>query len=370
MKILAGAILVAAITISEAPAQQSCKPEFPFRDGWWGGDGGYSVQLPNGGTLWFFDDSFVGTTKNKSRSGTTMVNSTIGLASCDQDGKFHVQYVWARKGTRHPAAVFPPVPKQWKYWPASGFTHGKDLYVALVMVKDRPDIEGPFNFETVGTRLARIRNVDRPFVQWTIDYFDLYRGKVLPGQAFVKHGGYFYLFSPTVTDDAQHSPTFLTRFPESALDAPSPKIQLEYLAQDGSWKGVASSGIDFADARRVMDDSFAANSVWYEPERKRWVAVGQNAVFRSNQAVVRTAESFAGPWSAPIPLYQIPDADPANGGDKDTWCYQTLAHPEFRRGDEILLTYACNSLGEFGKLVNDLRIYFPKAVYVRLPGGF
>jgi len=106
--------------------------------------------------------------------------------------------------------------------------------------------------------------------------------------------------------------------------------------------------------------------VGYERERKRWIAVGQNAAFRSNQAVVRTAESLAGPLSPPSLLYRIPDADPANGADKDTWCYQTLAHPEFRRGDQVLLTYACNSF-EYEKLVKDLRIYFPKAVYVSLP---
>ncbi len=366
MRSLATAILVAAMAISEAPAQQSCKPEFPFRNGWWGADGGYSIPLPTGETLWLFNDSFVGTAKNKNRSGTKIVTSTMGLGSCDRDGKFTVRYVWAGQGTRHPKAIFPSVPKQSKYWPEQGFTHGKDVYVALVMVRDHPDIQGAINWEQIGTRLARIRNADRPFAKWNIDYFDLYRGKVFPGQSAVKLDGYVYLFSPTETGDAQHSPTFLTRFPESALDAPSPKIELEYLARDGYWKRIAPGGIDFGDAKPVMDDPFAANSVWYEPQRERWVAVGQNAAFRSNQAVMRTAQSLGGPWAAPSLLYRIPDGDPAYGADKDTWCYQTVAHPEFRRDDEILLTYACNSL-DFGKLVNDLRIYVPKAVFVRLP---
>ncbi len=366
MKSLTTAVFLIATLMSEAQAQQSCKPEFPFRDGWWGADGGYSILLPTGETFWLFDDSFVGTAKNRSRSGTKMINSTIALGSCDRDGKFTVRYVWAGQGTSHPGAIFPPVPKQYKYWAENGFTHGRDVYVVLQMIRDRPDIQGAFNWEEIGTRLARIRNVDRPFSDWSIDYFDLYRGKVFPGQSVVKQDGYVYLFSPTDTGDAQHSPTFLTRFAESVLDERSPKIELEYLANDGSWKHLAPHGIDFADAKRVMDNPFAANSVWYEPERKRWVAVGQNAVFRSNEAVVRTAESLTGPWSAPSLLYRIPDADTAHGADKDTWCYQTIAHPEFSRGDAILLTYVCNSF-DFGKLVNDVGIYVPKAVYVRLP---
>jgi hypothetical protein len=357
---------MAAITARAAGGQQSCLPEFPFREGWWGADGGYSILLTSGQTLWIFDDSFVGTSKNKNRSGTRMVNSTIAFGSCDPDGKFTVRYIWGGQGTRHPEAVFPPVPNQYKYWPENGFTHGKDVYVALSMVRDRPDLQGAFSWEFTGTRLARIRNADRPFAEWRIDYLDLYHGKVFPGQSAVRQDGYIYLFSPTETGDAQHAPTFLTRFRESSLDAASPKIELQYLAKDESWKPIPPRGIDFADAKAVMDDPFAANSVWFEPERKRWIAVGQNAVFRSNQAVVRTAESLTGPWSAPSLLYRIPDADPANGADKDTWCYQTLAHPEFRRGDQVLLTYACNSL-EFGKLVKDLRIYVPKAVYVPLP---
>jgi hypothetical protein len=367
MKSLAATAMAAAIAICAAAAPQSCKPEFPFLDGWWGGDGGYSVLLPTGETLWLFGDSFVGTTKNKSRSGTRMVNSTIGLASCDQDGKFHVRYVWARQGTRHPGAIFPPVGKEYKYWPMDGFTHGKDLYVALTMIKDRPDIPGAFNWEATGTRLARVRNVERPFTRWKIDYFDLYRGKVSLGESFVKDNGYVYLFSPADTGDAQHSPTFLTRFPESALDAPSLRIELEYLARNGSWKHIGPNGIALDDANHVMEDSFAANSVWYDSGRKHWIAVGQNPIFRSNEAVVRTAENLSGPWTAPSLLYRIPDADPAHGADKDTWCYSTLAHPEFKRADQILLTYACNTLGGVGRLINDLRIYFPRAVYVSPP---
>ena len=68
-----------------------------------------------------------------------------------------------------------------------------------------------------------------------------------------------------------------------------------------------------------MDDPFAANSVWYEPQRKRWVAVGQNAVFRSNQAVLRTAESLAGPWIAPSLLYRIPTVQIRTRGAIRPW---------------------------------------------------
>ncbi len=36
-----------------------CLPSFPDRDGWYGGDGAYSILLDDGRTLWLFGDTFV-----------------------------------------------------------------------------------------------------------------------------------------------------------------------------------------------------------------------------------------------------------------------------------------------------------------------
>jgi hypothetical protein len=367
MRILVRILLLAETAFCVAGAEQQCVPEFPFQNGWFGADGGYSIPLASGQTLWLFGDSFVGTSSNKNRVGTRMINSTIGVSSCDRGGKFTIRYVWAGQGTRHPEAIFPPVRQQYKYWTMHGFTHGKDAYVALEMIRDRPDSRGPFNWEGIGTRLARIRNVERLFAQWRIDYFDLYQGKVFPGIWIIKDRGYVYLFSPTDTGDSLHSPTLLTRFPEAALDAGLAQIKLDYLARDDSWKPVGPTGIDFADAKHVMDDPFGAGSVWYEPKRKQWVAVGQDATFRSNQAVMRTAPALSGPWSAPAVIYRMPEVNPnSRGWDKDTWCYAAMAHPEYERDDKILITYACNSF-DFDKQVRNLGIYVPRAVYVHLP---
>ncbi len=367
MRPLIAVLWLAGTTLLAAEAAQQCMPQFPFQDGWFGADGAYSIPLARGRVLWLFGDSFVGTSRNKNRAGTKMINSTIGISSCGSDGKFTIRYVWAGQGTRHPKAIFPPVAHQHKYWAMHGFTRGEDVYVALTMIRDQPGIPGAFNWKPVGVRLARIRNVERPFPKWKIEYFDMYLGNVFPGISIVTHGGYVYLFSPTDTGDSQHAPTFLTRFSEALLDSRPARIQLEYLARDNSWKPAGASGIDFADAKRVMNDPFGAGSVWYQPERKQWFAVGPDAAFRSNRAVIRSSPSLSGPWSPPEVTYRIPEAGPnAPGWDKDTWCYQAIAHPEYGGEGKILITYACNSF-DFGKLVRNLDIYVPRAVYVALP---
>lgn len=43
-----------------------------------------------------------------------------------------------------------------------------------------------------------------------------------------------------------------------------------------------------------------------------------------------------------------------------------MAHPEYQREGKILMTYACNSF-DSSKLVRNLAIYVPRAVYVQLP---
>jgi len=115
MRPLITVLLLAGTTLSTQVAAQQCMPEFPFGHGWFGADGGYSIPLATGRTLWPFGDSFVGTSKTKNRSGTRMINSSTGISSCGSDGKFTIRYVWAGQSTRRPEAIFPAT-HDYKYW--------------------------------------------------------------------------------------------------------------------------------------------------------------------------------------------------------------------------------------------------------------
>jgi hypothetical protein len=43
-----------------APCPEAqCLPYFPDKDGWYGGDGAYSIALDKQRTLWLFGDTFV-----------------------------------------------------------------------------------------------------------------------------------------------------------------------------------------------------------------------------------------------------------------------------------------------------------------------
>src|SRR5690606_20414884 len=55
----AGAPGCATLPGFAADAQQACWPRFPYRDGWLGGDGAWSVPLSRTRSLWLFGDTFV-----------------------------------------------------------------------------------------------------------------------------------------------------------------------------------------------------------------------------------------------------------------------------------------------------------------------
>ena len=88
--------------------------------GWTGGDGTYSVSLPDGRTAWSFGDSFLGmVSPDGTRPSTArFVKNTIVL----QSGS----YLQPQAATAQMAPWWPPASPTTRYWPAGGSVeHGK-----------------------------------------------------------------------------------------------------------------------------------------------------------------------------------------------------------------------------------------------------
>ena len=71
----------------------------------------------------------------------------------------------------------------------------------------------------------------------------------------------------------------------------------------------------------------------------------------------RISDQPEGPWSDPVIFYE-PQLE-----DQQDFVYSANAHPELT-ADGILITYNINN-GDFGKLVNNENIYFPKFVRIK-----
>jgi hypothetical protein len=350
--VLAMAQLLAACAHPGPSGPQSVcgTPGFPYVGGWLGGDAGYSVPLAPGESLWLFGDSFVAAAELETRIGSTFVHNTIGLSRCHPGGPWQIEYHWTPAHGSEPASAFIPADDPDHYWWIfDGFVFEEALHLGLLGVESaapRGPLELPFQFS--GMKLARVENFRAPPEEWRVELLDLSDDRrAIPGSSMVVHADHVYFFT-FIDVDGSHYPRMLTRIPLSALTQRSrdPGQRLEYLADDGTWR----PGIDADSARILMDDDASEMSVRFHPEIDRWLAIygypslrpGFPEVPPSDAIYARTAERLEGPWTAPHPIFHMPELAPASRTDPNTFCYAAKEHPQLAREGEIFITYVCN----------------------------
>ncbi len=351
-------------------ASSPCLPSFSFNDGWWGADAAYSIPLADGRSVWIFGDTLYGDARTVSGNDPRMVRNSIGISRCDDKGKWHLQYVIRHGENGKPqdffqSEVLRPQTKGTWYWALDGFVHEKDLWVTLLCVRNarvkRPD---GFDFETCGTDLARVSDLEADPQKWRITYFPLVRDEVAayPSATAVVDGGYAYLFALYEKDER---PMLLTRIPLAGLDGPARNLQ--YLAKTGKKMGAWMPGFKPIDAMPVMDFGTSEMTVRYHPDISQWLAVMRSPDLSSDAIVLRTAPAITGPWSASEVIYHIPEMRKDSPSyDKNVFCYAGKEHPEFERPGSLVITYVCNTM-KVPDLVTNLNIYVPKVVEVPLP---
>jgi hypothetical protein len=135
-------------------ASSICLPCFPDRDGWYGGDGAYSIRLDDRRVLWLFGDSFVSEEEDlENRVGMEVIlGTTLATSTCTDDGEFHIRY-WLKKKDGRFFSSFGE--DEW-LWPQAPFMADETLYVPLVSIRANPEMAGPFKFEIRGHTIARI----------------------------------------------------------------------------------------------------------------------------------------------------------------------------------------------------------------------
>ncbi len=123
---------------------------------------------------------------------------------------------------------------------------------------------------------------------------------------------------------------------------------------DGKWVG------DFRKSSHLADGLASEFSISFLPAAKSFVLV-YTEIGMSPNILARTAQSPEGPWSDAVKLYSCPEQE----WGKRVFCYAAKAHPELCGGSELLITYAANAT-DFGQLVSDSRLYWPRFVKVTL----
>ncbi len=353
------AILLASCAWSQSTARQL--PDFSYTGGWLGADDAYSIALTRTDSLWLFGDTFVGTPETKLRSESkTMARNSIGISHCVADQPCTMRYYWQKPDDPKPRSFFDTGTDALWYWPMDGFLDGKTLYVALMAVRNKPGA-GPndaFGFEIAGTKLATVHNPLDPPNQWKTTIRDLTDSRLWAGVSIVPDGQYVLWYTQLSKGEGRGFMVVM-RVPRNKIANPS--AHWEYLNNKNQWV----PGLAGDDALKVIDQAISEGSVRYHPSIKKWLALSTGPGFPAPGAVVRTADSPVGPWSAPQSIYEFPEMKQDYPHyDKDTFCYAVKEHVEFT-DTKIAMTYACNTT--VAKVMTEMDIYRPRVVILDLP---
>ncbi|MHB9096492.1 MAG: DUF4185 domain-containing protein [Syntrophales bacterium] len=333
-----------------------CLPSFPDKNGWYGGDGAYSIKLDDRRVLWLFGDTFVSDQEGrKDRMDMKMVlGTTLAISICTADAAFQIRYYLKKKNGEFVSSFDE---KEW-LWPQDPFIVDGILYVPLISVKANPKIQGPFKFEIAGHKIAKIKNFEESDPnRWIIDYLDLTPGlpkgiKAFATTSVVFRGFVYYypLYSAT-KDGASVLGNILARMPTNKLDDPARAI--EYLTKDGGWE----KELDPAKVKVVFDAAVSEMSVRYHSDTGEWVAVYLSIGNNGDRLLYRTADVLEGPWTEPKALIEsIPEVDRGSPRyDKNNFCYAGKEHQEFAQRRKLVVTYVCNSYDAFEENTSFIR---------------
>ena len=376
--LLSGFLLCSCAAVADRadvpkPAAAACLPAFPDRDGWYGGDGAYSIRLDDRRVLWLFGDSFVDHRQGRpDRAGMPVVlGTTLAVSTCTAEGAFQIRY-WLKKTNGRFVSSFGQA--EW-LWPQDPFLVDATLYIPLVAVTADPQVQGPFPFKIAGHKIARIKDFSGADPnRWAVDYLDLTPGVPKEIKAFattsVVSGPYVYFYPlyGATRDGVSILGNILARIAVDRLNDPARAVA--YLCRDGRWR----KGLDPATVKVVLDAAVSEMSVRYHPEAGKWVAVYLSVRNKGDRMLYRTADALEGPWSTPrILVRTIPELVPGDPRyDGNNFCYAGKEHREFARKQTMVVTYVCNSSEDPEKDASFIRqnlfLYRPVVSTLELPG--
>ncbi|MBN1363856.1 MAG: DUF4185 domain-containing protein [Syntrophaceae bacterium] len=321
-----------------------CLPVFPDKDGWYGGDGAYSIKLDQQRTLWLFGDTFVASNEGKKdRIDMDFVaGTTLAISTCSTNNEFKIKYYLKKKNGKFVSSFGE---NEW-LWPQDPFMANDVLYIPLIAVTPTNTEGELFNFKITGHKFARIKDfamVD-PY-KWNLDYIDLTPAIPQDIRAFAttsvvhKNYVYFYPFYVSFKENENILGNILARIPVSKIDNPLEAI--EYFTKDGTWQNKLNPGT----VKVVLNACASELSVRHHSTEKKWIAVYLTVENKGNKFLYQTADRPEGPWTEPKILEApIPEVNPESAlYDKNNFCYAGKEHIEFSRNRNLVVTYVCNS---------------------------
>lgn len=333
-----------------------CLPVFPDKDGWYGGDGAYSIKLDNERTLWVFGDTFVGCPgcRRDRIDMDVVLGTTVGISSCSVNNEFNIKYYLKHSGGQYTSSFGKD---EW-LWPQDPFIANGVLYIPLIAIVPGDKKDEVFNFKVAGHKFVRVRDFSAADPRkWNYDYVDLTPALSPEIAAFAStsvvhdHYVYFYPFYVHAKDNLNIFGNILARIAIDRVDHPVGAI--EYYTKEGTWE----NRLNPEKVKIVLDASVSELSVRYHEADKKWIAVYLSTQNKGDRLLYQTSDRLEGPWSEARPLgVPVPEVDPQSAlHDKGNFCYAGKEHIEFSRDKNLVVTYVCNSSEDLAKQDSFLR---------------
>lgn len=312
-----------------------------------GGDGMYSIALPDGRSLFLMGDSFIGPVKEGRRTMPDhMYRNTYILYDRGQ-----VSAIYGAIGENSSAAVPPGVNdehQKW-YWPGHGFVKDNTLYVFQTLMYQGEEGMWGFQYETTdilaydlpGLELKKTTNI--PFKGPENIHF---------GMAALAEDDYVYIYAQVDIDNGP-VPISEAWVARTTLD----KLYTEWVYFDGS--GWSSSSLDAVRMEGLSDVAISSQFNVFKLNDK-YVLLTQEKQFTSGEIYTFVADHPWGPWYNKQLIYTVPDHENPN-----VFSYNAMAHPQFKKDGKILISYNVNNL-DFAEQLNDVSTYRPRFLWIEI----
>jgi Domain of unknown function (DUF5005) len=327
--------------------------------GWTGGDGTYSLLLPDGTNLWMWSDSYIGTVNPTTRLRSNYLFTAHNSLTIQNQTASTLTTVGYPPKT---SSYFVPTTKSDWFWQGSSLlvepTPGT-YQIEIMLTQWTPTLK--FVGQSVATvnwpsyTIASITPValTSTSIEWGSDIMQA-------------ADGYYYIYG--------------IKNPPSDLKLPyvARTTSVNYLTQPTQWtywnattsqwvtsltQATPLSGVAAITPEYSVNQLTATTGTFY-------MLTGMNPVKPAypdwNQVVTYYSCNPQGPWSNKTVVYTTPEAGAPGCKTGNLVTYNAKAHPEFTDSSGILLTYNVNALNSQDLVcAND---YIPRFIRITIPG--
>ena len=342
------------------------------RQGWLAADGAYSLPLSPQVVLWTFGDSIIGTVRDGSRGGSTMVNNALALQIGRDPAKATMRFYWGPDDDEGKPTAFlvPPTAADARaddtgvrpehaswYWPFDGAVVDGTLYLFLMEI-ERTAAGGLMGFRQVGSTLAVIEEPTRSPRRW--------RPRLIPLENSLAGDEHQRFYGAAVHLEGDH--LYVYGYDEW-IEPGVPAKQL-VIARAPRRDPADLAAWEYYDGRRWRRDPDAVRPVagpvaaefTVHREGEQILLVQSDGGGMGAGVYLRRAPGPAGPFGPTEHLYDCVERGSIEGAS----CYSAKAHPELPAPPGEVVTTYCTNSSDFWGVFKDLRLYVPRFVRARI----